>query len=159
MRPPTRKQSGRSLSAQLLLRPTIWFVKFLRKRYSTLTERYLFKQSNSHLNQLIFLQSLIYYFKVEFKCWGFFHPNCVRSEHQRKYVKYLFPLAKKDLGLVLIHHPDAVTYYHNKMYDAGDRRWPNEIANEISKQLIKWETPVVSKVKRKNKRRKNGRRK
>ena len=103
----------------------------------TIKNRY--SQTNRVLNKLILIQNILYYFKREFHAWGYFHPDCQWSEKDEKYYNKLFPKKEDfdELDIVIWHNPEAVTYYHNKIYKLQKGSSPN-YRWEIKDQLIKW---------------------
>lgn len=117
--------------------PTILLIRFLQYRYKKLS----IKENNStnqNLAKLGLLQSILYYFKCQFKAWGYFHPSCVWSEKDEKFFRWLFP--QKDFEeeeITIWYNPAAVTYYHNRIFRLTGGADEN-YAKEIKKQLIKW---------------------
>ena len=113
-------------------------IKYLQKRYKFISIKNRYNQTNQVLNKLILIQNILYFFKEEFQAWGYFHPHCVWSEKDEKYYRNLFPQKEDfdELDIVIWHNPEAVTYYHNKIYKlqkgTPNYRW------EIKNQLIKW---------------------
>jgi len=117
----------------------VLIVKYLQKRYKSISLKNRHNQTNQVLLKLRLIQSILYYFKGQFSAWGYFHPSCVWPEKDEKNFSKLFP--KKDfeeLDLVVWHNPEAVTYYQNKIYELSNRRPPN-YEKEIKKQLILWD--------------------
>ena len=127
-----------------LLRPILRFasvliVKYLQKRYKSISVKNRYNQTNQVLSRLILIQSILYYFKSQFKAWGCFHPSCVWSEKDEKRFRKLFPQKEgfEELDIVVWYNPGAVTYYKNKIYELSKQR-PPIYEKEIKKQLIKW---------------------
>lgn len=122
----------------LLKWPAILYVKYLQKRYKTISLKNRYNQTNQTLSTLILLQAKLYYFKNQFKAWGYFHPHCVWTEKDEKFFNKLFPEKDfEELPIVIWHNPEAITYYHNKIYELSKGKTPiYEI--EIKKQLKKW---------------------
>ena len=118
---------------------SVLIIKYLQKRYKTLSIKNKYSQSNQVLAKLTLIQSVLYYFKSQFRAWGYFHPNGCWSKTDEKYFNKLFPQKDdfEELGIVVWHNPEAVTYYHNKIYDLNKGRSPN-YEREIKKQLIEW---------------------
>ena len=118
---------------------SVLIVKYLQKRYKAISVKNRYNQSNQVLSKLKLIQAILYYFKSQFSALGYFHPSCVWSEKDEEYFRKLFPQKKgfEELDIVVWHNPEAVTYYHNKIFELSKQRPPiYEI--EIKKQLIKW---------------------
>ena len=116
----------------------VLFIKFLQKRYKTLSISRRGQQSNRLLSQLILIQSILYFLKSQFSAWGYFHPSCVLSKEDEIYFRNLFP--QKDfleLDIVVWYNPEAVTYYQNKIYTLS-KNCPPCYEIDIKNQLIKW---------------------
>ena len=111
----------------------------MQKRYKSISIKNRYNQSNQVLSKLILIQSILYYFKSQFSAWGYFHPGCVWSEKDEKYFRKLFPQKEdfEELNIVVWHNPEAVTYYHNKIWELS-KQHPPIYEREIKKQLIKW---------------------
>ena len=118
---------------------SVLIVKYLQKRYKSISVKNRYNQSNQVLSKLKLIQALLYYFKSQFNAWGYFHPSCGWSEKDEKYFRKLFPNKEdfEELDIVVWHNPEAVTYYHNKIWELSKQR-PPIYAKEIKKQLIKW---------------------
>lgn len=118
---------------------SVLIVKYLQKRYKSISVKNRYNQSNQVLSKLKLIQAILYYFKNQFSAWGYFHPSCVWSEKDEKYFTRLFPQKEdfEELDLVVWHNPEAVTYYHNKILELSNQR-PPIYKKEIKKQLIKW---------------------
>lgn len=114
-------------------------VKYLQKRYKSISIKNRSNQSNQVLSKLKLIQAILYYFKSEFSAWGYFHPSCVWSVKDEKYFRKLFPQKEdfKELDIVVWYNPEAVTYYHNKIWELSKKQ-PPIYEDEIKKQLIKW---------------------
>jgi hypothetical protein len=86
------------------------------------------------------IQSVLYFFKCQFKAWGYFHPDCTWSEKDEIYFRKLFPQKDfEELDTVVWYNPEAVTYYHNKIWELSKQR-PPIYSSSIKNQLIKWKT-------------------
>ncbi len=118
---------------------SVLIVKYLQKRYKSISIKNRYNQSNQVLSKLKLIQAILYYFKSQFSAWGYFHPSCVWSEKDEKYFRKLFPQKEdfEELNIVVWHNPEAVTYYHNKIWELSKQR-PPIYEREIKKQLIKW---------------------
>jgi hypothetical protein len=118
---------------------SVLIVKYLQKRYKTITVRNTNNQSNQVISKLILIQSILYYFKSQFKAYGYFHPSCVWSKKDEQFFRKLFP--KKDdfeeFKIVVWHNPEAVMYYHNEIWNLSKQK-PPIYEKEIKKQLIEW---------------------
>lgn len=124
-----------------ILKPfAILYVIYLRKKYKRLTIKWEYNQSNQHLATLQLLQAKIHYFHSQFLPWGYYHPSCVTTsgDGYDEFLEWLFPPKDFDeLEIVAWHNPEAVTYYHNKIYTLMGGISP-KYDKEIKKQLIKW---------------------
>ena len=118
----------------------IFLIKFLQKRYKAISIKNRFNQSDQVINKLILIQSILYYFKRQFHAWGYFHPSCGWSEKDEIKFRKLFPQKDEfeELDIVVSHNPEAVTYYHNKIYNLS-KGTSTLYSQEIKKQLIKWD--------------------
>lgn len=118
---------------------SVLIVKFLQRRYKSISEKNRYNQSSQIIAKLILIQSILYYFKNQFSPWGYFHPDCSWSEKDEKYFKRLFPQKEdfEELTIVVCHNPEAVTYYHNKIFKLSKER-PTDYKREIKNQLMKW---------------------
>ena len=96
----------------------ILHVKWIQYRYKQITENNIhFNHTNQVLSKLSLLQSKIYYYKSEFHAWGFYHPSCVWTYKDEIFHNWLFPLIDfEEIEIVVWNNPEAVTYYHNKIY-------------------------------------------
>lgn len=115
----------------------IILVKILQKIYKNRSTKRVM-QTSVHLSNLILIQSLLFYFKSQFSAWGFFHPSCIWSNKDEVFFDKLFP--KKDfeeLDIVVEHNPEAVTYYHNKIFVLSNEK-PLNYKKEIKQELVKW---------------------
>lgn len=116
----------------------ICLVKFLQWRYKSITINSVGNRSNQVLSKLKLLQAILYYFKSQFSAWGWFHPSCVWSIKDEKRFRKLFPTKDfEEVDIVVWHNPEAVTYYHNKIWALSKQR-PPIYEKEIRGQLIKW---------------------
>lgn len=118
---------------------TIILIKYLQKKYKHLSIKNKYRQSNSNINKLILIQSVLYYLKGEFRAYGYFHRDCTWSKDDEKYFSKIFPQKDnfEELDIVVWYNPEAVPYYHNKIFDLG-RRISVDYSKEIKQQLIKW---------------------
>lgn len=119
---------------------SILIIKYLQKRYKSISVKNRYNQTNQVLSKLKLIQSILYYFKEQFQAWGYFHPSCIWSEKDERDFRKLFPQKDdfEELDIVIWHNPEAVTYYHNKIIQLTKQCSPN-YSHEIKKQLIKWE--------------------
>jgi hypothetical protein len=118
---------------------SVLIVKFLQKRYKSISIKNRYNQTNQVLSKLILIQAILYFFKSQFSAWGYFHPDCAWSKKDERYFRKLFPQKEdfEELNIVVCHNPEAVTYYHNKIYELS-KKHPPIYEIEIKKQLIKW---------------------
>lgn len=117
---------------------SILLIKYLQKKYKLISINNRYNQSDQVLSKLILIQSILYYFKNQFSAWGYFHPSCIWSEKDEKYFRKLFPQKDfEELASVVHYNPEAVTYYHNKIFKLSKQK-SSIYEIEIKKQLIKW---------------------
>ena len=117
---------------------SILIVKYLQKKYKNLSIDNKYNQSNQLLSKLILIQNILYYFKSQFSAWGYFHPSCLWGEDDEIFFRNLFPEKDfKELDIVVWYNPNAVTYYHNKIYRLSKGKSFN-YAKEIENQLKEW---------------------
>lgn len=113
-------------------------IKYLQQRYKSVSIKNKHNQTNQVLSQLKLIQSILYFFKNQFRAWGYFHPDCGWSEKDEKYFRKLFPTKDfEELSIVVWYNPEAITYYHNKIYKLTNS-CPPIFENDIKKQLIEW---------------------
>ena len=118
---------------------SVLLVRYLQGRYKSISIKNRYNQTNQVLTKLKLIQSILYYFKSQFSAWGYFHPSCVWSEKDEAYFRKLFPQKDfEELDIVVWHNPNAITYYHNKIYKLS-KSCPPIYEIEIKKQLIEWE--------------------
>jgi len=116
----------------------ILLVKYLQRRYKSISLKNRYNQTNQVLAKLELIQSILYYFKGQFSACGYFHPSCSWSDKDEKKFRRLFPQKDFDeLDIVVWHNPKAITYYHNKIYQLSKGCSPL-YQKEIKKQLIEW---------------------
>lgn len=122
-----------------LLKPfAILIVKYLQRKYKKITIKNRYNQTNQVIAALQLLQSKLYYYKSQFSAWGYFHPSCVWSEKDEKFFRNLFPVKDfEELSIVVNHNPEAVTYYHNKIFKL-QRGVSANYTSEIEAQLRIW---------------------
>jgi hypothetical protein len=117
---------------------SILIVKYLQKKYKKLSIDSKYKQSSIRLANLKLFQYLLYYFKIQFSAWGYFHPSCIWTEKDEKFFIKLFPEKDfEEIESVVWYNPNAVTYYHNKIYRLSKGKSFN-YAKEIENQLKEW---------------------
>lgn len=118
---------------------SVLIVKYLQKRYKEISIKNIYNQSNQVLSKLKLIQAILYYFKSQFSASGYFHPSCVWSEKDEKYFRQLFPQKEdfEELDIVVWHNPEAVTYYHNKIFELS-KQCPPIYKIEIKNQLVQW---------------------
>lgn len=123
----------------LILFPfAIIHVRIIQYRYKKITTGNYYNRTNRNLAILELLQAKEYYYKQQFSPWGKFHPSCSFSLKDMKFLNWLFPEKNfKEWDIIIWHNPEAVTYYHNKIFKLqGGKSCLYEI--EIPKQLKKW---------------------
>lgn len=117
---------------------SVLLIKYLQKRYKSISIKNRYNQTNQILAKLKLIQAILYFFKSNFHAWGYFHPDCTWSDKDEKYFRKIFPQKDfEELDIVVWHNPEAVTYYQNKIWELSKERPPIYEA-EIKKQLIKW---------------------
>jgi hypothetical protein len=118
---------------------TVLIIKYLQKRYKNITVKNRYNQTSQIISKLILIQSILYYLKTQFEAWGYFHPSCVWTEDDEQYFRKLFPQKEdfEELPLVVYQNPEAITYYHNKIFTLSKEK-PPIYEREIKKQLIEW---------------------
>ena len=116
----------------------ILLVRILQKKYKSVTIKNRNNHTNRNINKLILIQSVLYYFKGEFRAWGYFHPDCIWTDKDERFFRWLFPDRNfEEWDLVVWYKPEAVTYYHNKIFTLTKGKTPL-YHQEIKKQLVKW---------------------
>jgi len=120
---------------------SVLLIRYLQRKYKSITLKNIHhNHTNSVLNKLKLIQYLLYYFKREFHAYGYFHYDCGWSEADEKYFRNLFPSKDKnfeEIDIVVWYNPEAITYYHNKIYELTKGATP-DYARDIRKQLITW---------------------
>lgn len=132
----------RNLFNKLLIPFAIIHIRWIQWRYKYITVNYPNRQTESNLHALRLLQAIEYYYKRQFSAWGKFHPSFsfTHKAMQRhiKFLNWLFPEKYfKEWDLVIWHNPEAVTYYHNKIYDL-QKGVSTHYEIEIPRQIKKW---------------------
>jgi hypothetical protein len=114
-------------------------IRYLQRKYKKLSEKAIRKSATSiTIEKLILIQYILYFFKRQFSAWGYFHPSCLWTKEDEAYFRKLFP--KKDFeepAIVVYYNPQAITYYHNKIFRLSKGR-PPIYEHEIKRQLIEW---------------------
>ena len=85
-----------------------------------------------------------YYYRSQFDSWGKYHFkfSYSRDEYIRhlRFLNWLFPEKDfKQWDVVVWHNPEAVTYYHNLIFELAHGKvphWRLEILNQIKKWRI-----------------------
>lgn len=137
------KQSEITLGAWLLKPLAIQRVKYLQRKYRKLSIYHSTYggQSNQVLAKLKLLQHQLYYYKSQFDYWGYFYPNCVGNDKHDKFYSKLFPIKDfPEVDNVVWHNPEAVTYYHNKIWNlrrGKSTQYPTQIEKTLRKYK-KW---------------------
>lgn len=127
-----------SFFRQILRFFAILIVRYLQKRYKSLSLS-KYDRSSQFYSKLRLIQAILYYFKKQFHAWGYFHPSCVWTDKDEKFFRSLFPQKDfEEIEAIVWHNPEAVTYYHNKIWELTKQR-PPAYGKEIKKQLIEWE--------------------
>ena len=117
---------------------SVIFIKYLQRKYKSISIENRYNQTNQVLSKLKLIQSILYFFKSQFNAWGYFHPDCSWSENDEKQFRKLFPQKDfEELEIVVWYNPEAVTYYHNKIFDFTKGATPI-YSSSIKNQLIKW---------------------
>lgn len=129
----------RKLIRNYILKPiAVRIIKFLQKRYRDYSEKNRYNQTNQVINNLILIQAILYWFKESFSAWGYFHPSMLWSANDEYEHNKLFPTKNHfELPIVILHNPEAITYYTNKIFELnGNITTLYQI--EIPKQLKQW---------------------
>lgn len=122
----------------ILKYPAILLVKYLQRKYKSISIKNRYNYTNQVLFILRLIQSILYYFDGQFRAHGYFHPDCTWSEKDEKFYRKLFPQKDfEELDLVIWHNPKAITYYHNKIWKLSNHEH-TDYASEIRKQLKIW---------------------
>lgn len=117
---------------------SIILIKYLQNKYRSISLKHRYNQTNQIISKLILIQSILYYFKDQFKAWGYFHPDCIWTDKDEEYFRKLFPEKDfEEISLVILYNPGAVTYYRNKIYNLSNQR-PPIYEMDIKKQLKEW---------------------
>ena len=135
----------------ILMPFAILHVKWIQYRYKQITENNIhFNHTNQVLSKLSLLQSKIYYYKSEFHAWGFYHPSCVWTYKDEIFHNWLFPLIDfEEIEIVVWNNPEAVTYYHNKIYQLTGGA-DIDYEKEIIDQFKEWEEERIKNLKEDN---------
>lgn len=122
--------------AATIIRPfAVILVRILQKRYKKYSGQC---SSGKNTSRLILIQSILYYFKRQFSAWGYFHPSCIWTEKDERKFRKLFPEKDfKENTVVVWYNPEAVTYYHNKIFQLAKGK-STDYKKEIEKQLKDW---------------------
>ena len=117
-------------------------IRIIQMQYKKITTQNLNNRTNQHISVLQLLQSKEYYYKQQFSAWGKFHPDFAFSHKQMvrhmKFMNWLFPVKDfQEWDLIIWHNPEAVTYYHNKIYKL-QKNVGCRFEIEISDQIAAW---------------------
>lgn len=135
---------------QLIVPFVILYVRYIQWRYKSITVNNYGNQTNQHITELQLLQAKEYYYKNSFQAWGRFHPSFsftdIQLNRHRKFINWLFPLKSfKEWDIVVWYKPEAVTYYHNRIFYLNKQNSPIYAA-EIIQQLKKWKERYESRI-------------
>jgi len=128
---------------RLLIPFAILHIRYIQWQYKKITINNYSNRNSILSNKLFLLQAKEYYYKQSFSSWGYLHgqefsyTNSEMVKHL-KFLNWLFP--DKDFNewsIVVWHKPEAVTYYHNKIYDLS-RNGPPLYEIQIIQQIRKW---------------------
>lgn len=106
-----------------------WLVIILIKRLILKAKYITINNNGNHtnmvLNELKYIQYKLFYYKSLLSPYGVYHKSCGWSDEKQKELNSLF--SEKDyepIDIVLWYHPEAVTYYRNRIYylENNDRR-------------------------------------
>ena len=131
-----------NLLNKLLIPFAIIHVRIIQFRYKRITTRNEGNHTNQNISELQLLQSKEYYYKRSFSTWGRFHPSFHFSHkgmiRHIKFMNWLFPEKDfKEWDIVIWHNPEAVTYYHNRIFNLLHGVSPI-YEKEILKQIKEW---------------------
>lgn len=127
---------------RLLIPFVIIHIKIIQYRYKQITVKN-YGNRNTPLTALLkLLQAKEYYYKTQFSAWGKYHPEFTFSPNQlirhKKFMNWLFPEKDfKEWDHVIEYNPEAVTYYHNKIYTLNKGK-TTIYHKEIRNQLKTW---------------------
>ena len=116
-------------------------IRIIQYRYKKITTSKFGSHSSSNIAKLILLQAKEEYYNDQFSPWGKFCPKFSFSHKQMvrhiKFNNWLFPAKDfKEWELVVWHKSEAVTYYHNKIYQLQGCFCRYD--KEILEQLKEW---------------------
>ena len=116
---------------------TIVLIKLLQWIYKRKTISMEYEMSNRNIAKIVFLKHLLYYYKQQFHAYGYYHISCTWSNKYDNFYKWLFPIINyKENYFAINHNPEAITYYHNQLYNKGIKGGYNYHADKIKKFLI-----------------------
>ena len=122
----------------LLRQISVLLIKYLQWRYKRISLKNRYGQTNQVISRLVLIQSLLYFFKEQFSAWGYFHYSCLWTERDERYFRKVFPVKTfEELAIVVWSNPEAVTYYHNRIFNLLGGHSP-DYTKEIQSQLTKW---------------------
>jgi hypothetical protein len=127
---------------KLLIPFAIIHIRIIQYRYKKITTQNYSNRVNQNIAILQLLQAKEYYYKRQFDAWGKFHPKFSFSNDEYKkhitFIDWLFPEKNfKEWDIVIWHKPEAVTYYHNKIFNLS-KHAHTCYEKEIPKQIKKW---------------------
>ncbi len=127
---------------KLLIPFAIVHIRIIQYRYKRITTKSYHNGTSQKTAILRLLQAKEYYYKTQFEAWGKFHPNFSFSYNEYKkhieFIDWLFPEKDfKEHDIVIWYKPEAVTYYHNKIFNLS-KHAHTSYETEIPKQLKKW---------------------
>lgn len=133
-------------------------MRIIQHRYKQITTDNSGNRTNRNLAVLRLLQAKEYYYRCQFSAWGKFHPGFTFSERSMRrhyaFMNWLFPEKNfKEWDTIIWHKSEAVTYYHNKIWDL-QKGVGTLYELEIPRQIKKWkdESEAPYKKMSKNKR-------
>ncbi len=132
----------KNLFNKLLIPFAIIHIRMIQWRYKKITTGNYCNQSNQNIAILRLLQAKEYYYKNQFDSHGKFHPKFSyrNGEYQKhiQYMNWLFPEKEfNEWDIIIWYNPEAVTYYHNKIYTL-QKGVSCRYEAEIPRQLKKW---------------------
>lgn len=120
----------------------ILHVRWIQYRYKKITLSAQCQHTNQNIAVLQLLQAKEYYYKQQFSPWGKYTPRYAFSDAEHKkhkaFMKWLFP--DKDFeewDILVEHHPEAITYYQNKIFGLSKGVTPRHYY-DIIHQLKQW---------------------
>ena len=129
----------KKLIRNYILKPlAIIIVKWLQKKYRKLSYKHENCMQTQAINNLILIQSILYWFKKAFSAWGYFHPSMVWTANDEYKFRELFPEKDfREIPVVIEHNPEAILYYQNRIFELSRGRGKSSSDSYYIKQCLK----------------------